>query len=106
MKTRLLVANAIILVGVLPMMNAQASSSDEALCRGAYPVMLMTVQECGTYTQQVHTLQSLGQIHALEILQRQHGEQMAERAAICPCMMGQKPQAPAPQQLVMLESDC
>ena len=107
MNAGLLVANAIILVGILPMTNAQASSSDEALCKGSYPVMLMTARECGTYTRQLHTLQSQGHVNALEELQRQHAEQLAERAAICPCMMGQKPEVPqAPQRLVMLESDC
>lgn len=106
MKAGLLVANAIILVGILPLGNAQASQSDEALCKGSYPVMLMTAQECGAYTRQVHTLQSQGQFQALEALQRLHADQLAERAAICPCMMGQKPQAPAPQLLVMLEPDC
>lgn len=107
MKTGLLVANAIILASGLPMTNAQASPSDEALCRGSYPVMLMTAQECGTYARQVHTLQSQGQIDALQELQRRHAKQLVERAAVCPCMMGQKPEVPqAPQRLVMLESDC
>lgn len=107
MNAGLLVANAIILAGILPMTNAQASPSDEALCKGSYPVMLMTAQECGMYARQFHTLQSQGQVNALEELQRQHAEQLVERAAVCPCMMGQKPEVPqAPQRLVMLESDC
>jgi hypothetical protein len=107
MKASLLTAHTIILVGLnMPIADAQASEPDLALCRGAYPVMLMTEQECRLYIRQVQTLQSQGQIQALATLQQQHAEQLSERAAICPCMMGREPQVIAPQQLALLEPGC
>jgi uncharacterized membrane protein len=106
MQTAFLAASAMILSVVLPMQHAQAAVSDTALCQGSYSVMLMTEEECRAYVRQVRTLRSQGQMHALEILERQHDEQLAERAARCPCMMGEEPENPPLPQLVMLESDC
>jgi len=83
----------------------QAAGSDEALCRGDYPVMLMTELECRLYASQVKTLRSQGQTRALASLQQQHAEQLRERAAICPCM-DPDPEATLPQHVVLLDPDC
>lgn len=99
------VANVIVLVGAMAPPGLQAAGSDEALCRGDYPVMLMTELECRLYARQVETLRSQGQIRALANLQQQHAEQLRERAAICPCM-DLDPEVAFPQQVVLLDPDC
>jgi len=105
MKPGFLAAGLMILSSSLSVATAQAAGGDEALCRGNYPVLLMTEQECGAYTRQVMALRSAGQLGALETLQQQHALQLDARAATCPCM-DSKSKAAAPQHLVMLEPDC
>jgi photosystem II stability/assembly factor-like uncharacterized protein len=105
MKLGLYVAALMLLASSLPATAAQATGGDEALCRGSYPVLLMTEQECRSYARQVMTLQSAGQLSALATLQQQHALQLDKRAASCPCV-DSKPKAGAPRHLVMLEPDC
>ena len=105
MKPGFLAAGLMILSNSLPVAAAQAAGGDEALCRGSYPVLLMTEQECRAYTRQVMALKSAGQLSALATLQQQHALQLDARAATCPCM-DSKSKAAAPQHLVMLEPDC
>jgi hypothetical protein len=105
MKSGCFAAGVMFLVSVIPMASAHAAEAEEALCRGSYPVLLMTEQECRSYISKVKALQSTGQVSALANLQQQHAEQLDERAAICPCAKP-KPQAVAPQHLVMLDPDC
>lgn len=105
MSSGYLLASLMLLVSSWPVATALAADADEALCRGSYPVLLMTEQECRLYVRQVRDLQQAGRVDALAALQQQHFAQLRERAAICPCM-DPKPQAIAPQHLVMLDSDC
>jgi photosystem II stability/assembly factor-like uncharacterized protein len=105
MKPGFFAAGLMLMAGSFPAAAAQATGGDEALCRGNYPVLLMTEQECISYTRQVLSLQSTGQVSALATLQRQHALKLSERAATCPCM-DSKPKAAAPQHLVMLDPDC
>jgi len=105
MKPAFFAAALTLLASSLPAAAAQATGGDEALCRGSYPVLLMTEQECRAYTRQVMALKSAGKVSALATLQQQHALQMDERAAICPCM-DSKPKAAVPKHLVMLEPDC
>jgi hypothetical protein len=105
MKSGCFAAGMMFLASVISTVTAHAAESEEALCRGTYPVLLMTEQECRSYILQVKALQSAGQEHALATLQQHHTEQLGERAAICPCIKP-KPQAAAPQHIVMLDSDC
>lgn len=103
MKTGRLAAYVAVLAGCL--MSApglQAAEPDEALCRGSYPVMLMTDVECRLYIRQVQALRAQGRTRALAALQRQHDEQLRERAAICLCLEG-KPEVAAPQLVVLLD---
>jgi hypothetical protein len=96
------------LIFLAALMNSSgllAASPDEALCRGAYPVLLMTPQECRHYLHQVKSLRSRGQIGALDALQRQHAELLQERAAACPCIENQTYTLPA-QQVALIEPDC
>jgi hypothetical protein len=105
MKSRFVAAGVMLMGSLVPAAGAQAAVTDETLCRGAYPVLLMTEQECRSYIQQVKALQATGQANALETLKQHHAEQLDERAAICPCMET-KPKAVAPQHVVMLDPDC
>jgi hypothetical protein len=105
MKPGRFAVGLMLMAGSLSATAAQATKGDEALCRGSYPVLLMTEQECISYTRQVLALQSTGQVRALATLQQQHELKLRERAAICPCSDA-KPNAAAPQHLVMLEPDC
>jgi len=105
MKSRYVAAGVMLLGSFISAAGAQAAGTDETLCRGTYPVLLMTEQECHSYIQQIKVLQSTGQDLALASLQQHHTEQLVERAAICPCMEP-KPKAAAPQRVVMLDPDC
>ncbi len=105
MKPGLFAAVLMLMASSLPAAAAQATGGDEALCRGSYPVLLMTEQECRAYTRQVMALQSAGQLSALATLQQQHALQLDRRAATCPCM-DSKYKVTVPQHLVMLEPDC
>ena len=105
MKPGCYVAGSLLLVFSLPATAGHAAGNDEALCRGNYPILLMTEQECRAYVGQIRTLASKGQTNALSALQLQHAEQLSERAAICPCMEN-KFHAVPPQHLVMLDPDC
>lgn len=105
MKPGYFVAGSLLLICSLPATAAQALDKDETLCRGNYPVLLMTEKECQTYAGQIRSLQSAGQSSALTALQRQHAEQLNDRAAVCPCMENKIRVAPPPH-LVMLEPDC
>lgn len=82
-----------------------AAGPDEALCRGGYPVLLMTPQECRQHVRRVKSLQARGQTEALRTLQWQHAELLQERAAVCPCMEGQPQSGPA-LQIARAETDC
>jgi photosystem II stability/assembly factor-like uncharacterized protein len=105
MKSGCFAAGVMILASIMTTLTAHAAEAEEALCRGTYPVLLMTEQECSSYIRQVKDLQSTGQVIALASLRQQHAAQLDERAAICPCIKP-KPQAVAPQHLVMLDPDC
>jgi hypothetical protein len=105
MKPGFIAAGLMLVSSSLPVAAAQAAGGDEALCRGSYPVLLMTAKECSAYTRQVMALQSTGHLSALATLQQQHALKLEARAATCPCM-DSKPKATAPQHLVMLEPDC
>ena len=105
MKTGLLAVGGMFLAGLTSMTEVRAAGPDEALCRGPYPVMLMTDRECRLYLDEVKTLRSKGQFQKLATLQRQHAEQLNERAAACPCMES-APKATVPQHIVMLDPDC
>jgi hypothetical protein len=82
-----------------------AAGPDEALCRGDYPVLLMTPQECRQHVRRVKSLQARGQTEALRTLQWQHAQLLQERAAVCPCMEGQLQPGPA-LQIARAETDC
>ena len=105
MKTGLLVVGGMFLAGLTSMTEVRAAEVDEALCRGPYPVMLMTERECRLYVDEVQALRSQGRFQQLAAVQQQHAEQLKERAAACSCVE-QGPQAIAPQQVVMLDPDC
>ena len=105
MKTGFLATGMMFLAGVMPATGVLAAEPGEALCRGGYPVTLMTDRECRLYIQQVQALRSTGQVQALANLQQQHAEQLKERAAACPCMEP-SPKAVAPQHVVMRDPDC
>lgn len=98
-------AGLLFLINALPMANALAAMPDEAACRGNYPVLLMTEQECRAYVRQVKVLEQSGQRNALTALKLQHAEQLSARAAVCPCIEP-KTQFLAPQRVVMLDPDC
>ena len=82
-----------------------AAGPDEALCRGGYPVLLMTPLECRQHVRRVKSLEARGQTEALQALQRQHAQLLHERAAVCPCMEGQPQSGPA-LQVARAETDC
>lgn len=79
-----------------------AGNSDAQLCRGAYPVMLMTDMECRLYLQQKRLLQAQGNARALVLLKQQHDSLMADRAARCPCA----PQRSRDDQAIVVAGDC
>ena len=104
-KTERLAAGVMFLAGLMSTGVVTAAEPDQALCRGPYPVMLMTDRECRLYLDEVKTLRSKGQFQKLATLQRQHAEQLNERAAACPCLES-VPKATVPQHIVMLDPDC
>jgi len=79
-----------------------AASPEGLLCRGAYPVLLMTEMECRLYAQQVRLLQTQGNTKALAVLKQQHDRLMAERATTCPCATQRTDDAPA----IVVAGDC
>jgi len=98
-------AGLVFLAALTSTSGLQAASPEEALCRGDYPVMLMTDFECRQHVRQVKLLRAKGQTQALQALQQQHAELLRERAAVCPCME-HAPEATPKQQLVSLGTDC
>jgi len=100
-----LMAGLIFLVALTGAPGLLAAGPDEALCKGSYPVLLMTPQECRQYVRRVKSLDARGQTEALHALQRQHAELLHERAAVCPCMEGQPQPGPA-LQMARAETDC
>lgn len=100
-----LMAGLVFLAALTSAPGLLAAGADEALCRGDYPVLLMTPQECRQHVRQVKSLQARGQIEALHTLQRRHAELLHERAAVCPCMEGQLQSGPA-LQIARAETDC
>ena len=104
-KTGRLVAAVMFLTGLLSTAEVLATDSDKSLCRGPYPIMLMTDRECRLYLDEVKALRSKGQLKKLAILQQQHAEQLNERAVACPCMET-TPKVIDPQHVVMLDPDC
>jgi hypothetical protein len=105
MKTGLLAVGGMFLAGLTSMTEVHAAEPDEALCRGPYPVMLMTERECRLYLDEVQALRSRGRLEKLAVVQQQHAEQLNERAAACSCVE-KSAQVVAPQQVVMLDPDC
>lgn len=83
---------------------AQTTAQESALCRGGYPVLLMTDLECTLYLRRVHALRAAGQSESLQRLQRQHAELLRERAAACPCAL-QEETSPA-LQVALLAPEC
>ena len=79
------------LASVIPAVTAHAAGAEEALCRGTYPVLLMTEQECRSYIRQVKALQSTGQVHRVGKLAAASRRAIGERAAICPMHKTQTP---------------
>ena len=104
-KTERLAAGVMFLAGLMSTGVVTATEPNQALCRGPYPVMLMTARECRLYVDEVQALRSQGRFQKLAAVQQQHAEQLNERAAACSCAE-QSPQAIAPQQVVMLDPDC
>lgn len=104
-KTERLAAGVMFLTGLLSTAEVLATEPDKSLCRGPYPIMLMTDGECRLYLDEVKVLRSKGQLRKLAILQQQHTEQLNERAVACPCMESTL-KAIAPQHVVMLDPDC
>ena len=98
-------AGLIFLAAMSSSPGLQAAEPDEALCRGPYPVLLVTAQECRQHIKQVKSLRSKGQTQALDTLLRQHAELLQARAAVCPCIESKPDVIPA-QQLALLETDC
>ncbi|MFZ0106795.1 MAG: hypothetical protein WAK92_08030 [Thiobacillus sp.] len=100
-----LTAGLVFLAALTSASGLLAAGPDETLCRGGYPVLLMTPQECRQHVRRVKSLQARGQTEALHTLQRQHAQLLQERATVCPCMEGQ-PQ-PGPTLLIArAETDC
>lgn len=83
----------------------QAADPDAAMCRGDYPVLLMTEQECRQHIRSVESLRTSGQFKALESLRRQHAELLRERAAACLCI-DNAPDALPTQHVALSETDC
>jgi hypothetical protein len=104
-KTERLAAGVMFLTGLFSTAEVLATEPDKSLCRGPYPIMLMTDGECRLYLDEVKVLRSKGQLRKLAILQQQHTEQLNERAVACPCMESTL-KAIAPQHVVMLDPDC
>ena len=100
-----LMAGLVFLAALTSAPGLLAAGPDEALCRGDYPVLLMTPQECRQHVRRVKSLQARGQTEALRALQRQHAELLQERAAVCPCMEDQ-PQPDPTLQIARAETDC
>ena len=105
MKRGLLAAGVMFLAGLTSVAEAGATEPDEDLCRGSYPVMLVTERECRLYLDEVQALRSQGQLQDLATLRQQHADQLNERAAACLCIEP-TPRTVAPQQVVMLDPDC
>lgn len=104
MRTASFMSGMCLLAGVTCAPVGHATGPDIALCRGDYPVLLLTDQECRSYSAQVRSLRARGEGVRLAQLRQQHAAQLKERAAICPCATQRT--EPAPQHLVMLTPDC
>jgi len=100
-----LMAGLVFLAALTSAPGLLAAGPDEALCKGGYPVLLMTPQECRQYVRRVKSLEARGQTEAVHALQRQHAELLHERAAVCPCMEDQQQSSPA-LQIARAETDC
>jgi hypothetical protein len=100
-----LMAGLVFLAALTSAPGLLAAGADEALCRGDYPVLLMTPQECRQHVRRVKLLQVRGQAEALHVLQRQHAELLHERAAVCQCMESQPQIAPV-LHIAHAETDC
>jgi hypothetical protein len=100
-----LMAGLVFLAALTSAPGLLAAGADEALCRGDYPVLLMTPQECRQHVRQVKSLQVRGQAEALHVLRRQHAELLHERAAVCQCMESHPQIAPV-LHIAHAETDC
>lgn len=79
-----------------------AGAPDAPVCRGSYPVLLMTEMECRLYSHQVQLLQARGNHEALAALKVQHDKLLGERAAACPCAR----QHSVSDQSIVVAGDC
>jgi hypothetical protein len=84
--------------------GAVAEAAEPELCRGGYPVLLMTDLECTVYLQRVHAVRAAGQRELLLRLQHQHAELLRERAAACPCAL--PVETPPAVQVALVAPDC
>lgn len=100
-----LMAGLVFLAALMSAPGLLAAGPDEALCKGGYPVLLMTPQECRQHVRRVKSLQARGQTEALRALQQQHTELLHERAAVCPCIEDQLQSGPA-LQMARADTDC
>lgn len=85
--------------------GAHAAALDEALCRGEYPVMLMTEAECRAHVRHVETLQARGDGRTLLKVQQEHARLLNERAEACRCVFPQTEGAYV-EHTAALNTDC
>lgn len=85
MKTGRLAATVMLMAGAISTAEAQASTSDLALCQSTYTMLLMTPLECRTYLKQLKTAQARADHMAVLDLQEWHTELLIERSQACPC---------------------
>jgi hypothetical protein len=75
-------------LALLAACRAQAAEVDESMCRGAYPVLLMTSAECRMHLARVRVLEALGDRDGLAETRRQQALLLDERALVCGCAQG------------------
>lgn len=74
-------------LALLAAFPVQAADVDSAMCRGAYPVPLMTPGECETHVAHLRALEARGDKAALAEALRQHALLLDERALACGCAL-------------------
>lgn len=75
-------------LALLAACHAQAAEVDESMCRGAYPVLLMTPAECRMHVARVRALEARGDKDGLTETLRQQVLLLDERALACGCAHG------------------
>ncbi|MFP5381676.1 MAG: hypothetical protein ACLGG4_05375 [Gammaproteobacteria bacterium] len=74
-------------LALLAAFPVQATDVDSGMCRGAYPVPLMTPGECETHVAHLRALEARGDKVALAEALRQHALLLDARALACGCAL-------------------